>query len=152
MISTSLGLHGIFSFLYLKREYGDIPRVTFSLVRTFGRDDVISRCFLIFHLFNDLTHRSVGRFLSLASSGDHGEECWKHSCQQSLHGVCQRKLPMHKMTPPLSLSPSFSGMEESIHKVKKKKLLTSLKANKSDSMGQLSLDHFVDISSCFMVG
>lgn len=56
MISTSLEpFHSFIS----RGEYRDITWATFSPAWKFGRDDITSRCFLIFHLFKGLFIREL---------------------------------------------------------------------------------------------
>lgn len=56
------------------REYRDVTWATFSLAWKFVRDDIISRCFLIFHLFKGFINQRAGGFLSVALSGYNGGE------------------------------------------------------------------------------
>lgn len=68
-ISTSLEPYPIFSFILVSQEENTetLHELTLSPAWKFGRDDIISRCFLIFHLFKDLIHQRVGEFLKFAS-------------------------------------------------------------------------------------
>lgn len=144
------------SLLTLKgREYRDTTWVAFSLAWTFGRDHITSRCFLIFHLFNDFAHQRVGGCLHLAPSGDWEEKPWKHSRPQSLHCDCQMKLPICKVT---LLFPSCSVTESSPSEAMQ--LLTPIKASKrkvhlgtvGDSAVQVAVGGGVDTSSDLWAG